>query len=193
MLPDCWLLGVDGVDPKQVRPMVRTRKCSCMECFYCWTSLDDRHEHDHFPVPKVAGGTSVVSACLDCHDLKDRILFEKWPIQACLEAVQGLFNDVHPPEDKRMPTGDLCRWLSTQSSLRDAAILDRWADLPALSRILYGKARSMEEEHRYRQGQQDAVGSDASTVAELTERGIAAWAETYGCDGRRQLQNLRLA
>jgi hypothetical protein len=39
----------------------------------------DKVEDDHFPIPKRAGGTEVVPACITCHDMKDRFPQEDWP------------------------------------------------------------------------------------------------------------------
>lgn len=50
----------------------------CPTCFYCDVSLSPRHEHDHFPIPARADGTSTVAACLNCHDLKDRVSLKNW-------------------------------------------------------------------------------------------------------------------
>ena len=49
-------------------------KCTERTCYYCNAPLSNRHEHDHFPIAKRHGGTNVVSACINCHDLKDRVL-----------------------------------------------------------------------------------------------------------------------
>ncbi|NIH86599.1 hypothetical protein [Amycolatopsis granulosa] len=141
------------MDPKTARRLVKMRKCSCLTCFYCDETLDDRHEHDHFPVPKVARGTAIVAACLDCHDLKDRILFNSWPAGACVEAVQGLLTGIELSKQRSSSISELVAWVSGNPSFADAEVLGRWATLPALTRILYGKLRSIEEERRYRTGQ----------------------------------------
>jgi hypothetical protein len=44
----------------------------CETCFYCGRLVSPRHEHDHFPIPRRAGGIATVPACINCHDLKDR-------------------------------------------------------------------------------------------------------------------------
>ncbi len=44
------------------------RTCdSEMVCFYCEVPVT-RHEHDHAPVPRRAGGDSVVVTCVGCHN-----------------------------------------------------------------------------------------------------------------------------
>ncbi len=49
-------------------------------CFYCDATLySDRLEYDHAPIPKMLGGTFTVPACLDCHDIKDRIEHLNYP------------------------------------------------------------------------------------------------------------------
>lgn len=63
----------------------------CAACFYCGTWLGaTRHEHDHFPVPKSAGGGAVVAACVACHDLKDRWTLESWDVTALHGAAADL-------------------------------------------------------------------------------------------------------
>lgn len=58
----------------------RVQTCECETCHYCGTYVAARHEHDHFPVPKSAGGTNVVPACMNCHEIKDRTPLHKWPV-----------------------------------------------------------------------------------------------------------------
>lgn len=55
-------------------------------CFYCDVTLSPRHEHDHFPTAKRHGGQSVVAICLNCHDLKDRVPLDDWPVELVLRA-----------------------------------------------------------------------------------------------------------
>ncbi|WP_157358553.1 hypothetical protein [Amycolatopsis sp. ATCC 39116] len=155
------------MDPREVRRLVKVRKCSCSMCFYCDEALDDRHEHDHFPVPKVARGTETVAACLDCHDLKDRIRFESWPISACVEAVKGLLTGIDFSEQRFSPPADLAAWVGSNSSLTDAGILERWAALPPLTRILYGKLRWIEAERQHRAG---GPSDGSSALAALVSR-----------------------
>ncbi|WP_243790427.1 HNH endonuclease signature motif containing protein [Saccharopolyspora gloriosae] len=143
------------MDPKQARQLARTRKCSCAVCFYCDVKVEGRHEHDHFPVPRVAGGRDVVPACLDCHDLKDRILFNSWPVGACLAAIQGLVESL-PVMDNLTAREDLTGWAVSQREFTDAEILRNWTDLPSLSRVLYGKVRLIQEERHHRAGRKYA-------------------------------------
>lgn len=64
--------------------------CSCRACFYCGSPLSSRHEHDHYPVPKRHGGDRTVPACLNCHDLKDRLSLKDWPAHAKKQAMEEL-------------------------------------------------------------------------------------------------------
>lgn len=70
-----------------VAPRKHCQKCeaagydpleSC--CAFCDEFLQNRHEHDHFPIPKRHGGTEVVPVCLRCHDMKDRIPIYEWNV-----------------------------------------------------------------------------------------------------------------
>lgn len=52
------------------------------KCFYCGDPvLKGRSEEDHFPVPQSCGGTHTVTACHQCHDLKDRTSWEDMPLE----------------------------------------------------------------------------------------------------------------
>ncbi|GAA1395218.1 HNH endonuclease [Catellatospora coxensis] len=57
---------------------LREQACECSTCHYCGLYVAPRHEHDHFPVPKARGGTEIVPACMNCHELKDRAPFHQW-------------------------------------------------------------------------------------------------------------------
>ena len=61
----------------------------CETCFYCGRFLSPRHEHDHFPIPRRAGGTATVPACIDCHDLKDRFPVFAWPVHSLVPVFNG--------------------------------------------------------------------------------------------------------
>jgi hypothetical protein len=62
--------------------------CACAACFYCGAPLSSRHEHDHYPVPQRHGGDRTVPACLNCHDLKDRLPLREWPAAAKKQAME---------------------------------------------------------------------------------------------------------
>lgn len=74
--------------------MTTSPLCSgdCASCFYCEAPLSPRHEHDHFPLPVRAGGTETVPTCLNCHDFKDRIQLDHWPVDVLMQA----FNEAGP-------------------------------------------------------------------------------------------------
>jgi hypothetical protein len=60
-------------------------------CHYCDASVV-RVEEDHFPIPREAGGTRTVSACGNCHDLKDRQTLDQFPegsLRAVAAELQG--------------------------------------------------------------------------------------------------------
>lgn len=59
----------------------------CASCFYCEANLAPRHEHDHFPIPGRHGGDITVPACVNCHDLKDRVALKNWRVEVLVEAV----------------------------------------------------------------------------------------------------------
>lgn len=64
-------------------------KRSCEQiCFYCDEPLfGRRHEHDHIP-PQRLGGTEAVSACMECHTLKDRTPLTQWPVSMQVAALK---------------------------------------------------------------------------------------------------------
>lgn len=62
----------------------------CADCFYCGRFLSPRHQHDHFPRPRRAGGLNTVAVCVDCHDLKDRYPLDRWPVHLLAPALDGL-------------------------------------------------------------------------------------------------------
>lgn len=66
-------------------------------CFYCRCWLSNHHEHDHFPVPRDAGGTATVPACINCHNLKDRSGLREWPA-VVFEATSELLDTFDPAE-----------------------------------------------------------------------------------------------
>ena len=65
-------------------------KClDCANCFYCDRFLSPRHEPDHFPIPRRAGGIATVPVCIDCHDLKDRFPLFSWPATLIAPTLNG--------------------------------------------------------------------------------------------------------
>lgn len=150
--------------------LARGVRCECRQCFYCDDFLSHRHEHDHFPVPKVAGGNDVVSACLDCHDLKDRYTIVRWPLEATIIAIRGLYEEALTSTRGDVSLDKLEEWTSSQDSLSDESILARWRDLPPLSRIMYAKMRSVEEESRRRKGKDGLPFESVSTFSSIAAR-----------------------
>jgi hypothetical protein len=106
---------------------VKTRTCECLACHYCSMPLALRHEHDHFPVPRAAGGRAVVPACMNCHELKDRTLAGQWDATAVFRAVVEL---------------GLTSWDGATHATLDALDAEaRWAQLSPAARLLYAKLR----------------------------------------------------
>ena len=62
-------------DSITMRPVLGRQKAELdrPRCFYCGDPvIPSRVERDHFPIPECAGGKQTVTACPQCHDLKDR-------------------------------------------------------------------------------------------------------------------------
>jgi hypothetical protein len=115
----------------------RLGRCACTRCHYCDRELDV-HQHDHYPIPKRAGGTRVVATCLVCHDLKDRIPLKFWELNAMHQAFDELLRD-KIPELRHLP------WPQALASL-DGSLPDlerRWVELSPLARVLLAKLRSV--------------------------------------------------
>lgn len=53
-----------------------------LSCFYCDAPLTaSTRERDHFPLPERHGGAQTVNVCRTCHDVKDRLTFDRWPAE----------------------------------------------------------------------------------------------------------------
>lgn len=51
-----------------------------MTCFYCQADVQQSSsQQDHFPIPQRHGGERTVTACVTCHNLKDRVPLKNWP------------------------------------------------------------------------------------------------------------------
>jgi hypothetical protein len=143
------------VDTTEVWRRSGNRKCSCERCFYCDKPLD-RDEHDHYPVPKRARGSHIVAACLPCHDLKDRILLDKWDITAVFAAWQELLEE--------LPAGLLKELNSTKLgaaeifALCSSELEARCASLSPLARVAYAKMRCLYEDDLYLQTRRNGPG-----------------------------------
>lgn len=112
----------------------------CRTCFYCEAYLPTDghtrfkragHEHDHFPYWRSDGCDTVVPSCINCHDLKDRVLFRSWDTGLQLSAVSNLCLvlgwQIEDLVDLEMCVEDLPGW--------DGC----WADLSVHGRLLYAK------------------------------------------------------
>ncbi len=84
-----------------------------------------RHEHDHAPIPRSDGGVVTVAACVGCHHLKDRVLFEHWPLALYVMAVQEL------AEHDAIPTTQQDAWP------------DCWDDLSGHARLAWAKVAAV--------------------------------------------------
>lgn len=69
------------------------------QCYYCERSTKGRRtEQDHWPVPARHGGTATVTACIDCHDRKDRYSLGHWDANEAVAAMNGLWNKANGDE-----------------------------------------------------------------------------------------------
>lgn len=59
------------------RSVKLTRAAIEAGCFYCGRK-GVRFDADHAPIPYRHGGTEVVPACSHCHNLKDRLSYDRW-------------------------------------------------------------------------------------------------------------------
>lgn len=60
-------------------------------CFYCSVAIVARkHDQlgDHFPIPKRFGGKETVPCCEPCHDMKDRLNLDTWPVEWVSKIIQ---------------------------------------------------------------------------------------------------------
>lgn len=53
---------------------------SVTHCFYCDGVVTTKGIGDHLPIPQRHGGLDAVPCCVSCHDMKDRLPLEQWPI-----------------------------------------------------------------------------------------------------------------
>jgi len=57
-------------------------------CFYCDAKITKVSSvGDHFPISKMWGGKITVPCCESCHDMKDRVLLEDWPVSWCVKII----------------------------------------------------------------------------------------------------------
>lgn len=110
--------------------------------------LSSRHEHDHFPVQWAYGGEATVPACINCHDLKDRVNLGNWPSSGAFSGLTELLEALLPSglleEYAAGPwVGGYPDWLSPY--LRWATVEHQWSSLSPVARVLYGKLVTIEE------------------------------------------------
>jgi hypothetical protein len=113
----------------------RLGRCACTQCFYCDRPLDV-HQHDHYPIPKRAGGTATVAACVVCHDLKDRIPLRCWDVDAMHAAFDELFLE-EIKSMRNLPAAEVLNRLDLGLSAHERD----WLKLSPLARVLLAKLR----------------------------------------------------
>ncbi len=113
------------------------RRCDCTECFYCDAFLAPRHEHDHFPIPDTARGRETVSACMNCHELKDRSPFRDWPLGLYTEGMAYFLTvDILQAYGEKAANVDLV--------LAMVDDLDHeWPTMPTAARLVYAKLNNI--------------------------------------------------
>ncbi len=117
-------------------------KNGCREherCYYCEAALSTRHEHDHYPIPASCGGMKTVPACVNCHDLKDRVPVEDWPAETRWDAIFDVLHAAIPPGPARVFFAKWLRWFFENE--RDA----EKSRLCNLARTVVELARAMNE------------------------------------------------
>lgn len=134
----------------------RGPQCECETCHFCDMPVSPTHEHDHFPVPQSAGGTAVVPACKNCHDLKDRVNVGSHPVAEFLPALQDLFAYLLiDPEELATSTDPS----DMMGNLDHERIEADWFTLMPYTRVLYAKLRRV----------QFQVGGDGAEAAARVE------------------------
>lgn len=119
------------------------RHLDCDRCYYCEMYLSTRHEHDHFPLQWTFGGEGTVPVCVNCHDLKDRVSLENWPLIAASVAFEEIFDEFVPRgEIDRLSSMDQVPqeypdWLLVR--LRWVAVKETWRALSPIARVLVAK------------------------------------------------------
>lgn len=100
-------------------------------CFYC-NNLAARLERDHFPVPRRHGGTVMVDACINCHDLKDRVGLHRWPAEDANRAMR----ECH---DRGNAGRSPIEYIFGENwhSLRE--LPPQWVSMGTLARVLWAK------------------------------------------------------
>jgi hypothetical protein len=117
----------------------------------------DYHQHDHYPVPRRRGGSSVVAACGPCHDLKDRISCGNWDAAAYRAAIYELADAIPDftwgSSSAKLP--EFIRKLPPDTPFTPAlmflafwipALEECWSCLSPLARILLTRTRGALED-----------------------------------------------
>jgi hypothetical protein len=99
------------------------------------------HEHDHFPIPRRAGGWNWVASCQNCHDFKDRVPYDAWPVEFAVPALAELlpifFGPGAPLHAVEPSPRELLPWPMV------VAMKKNWEDLSPMSRLLAAKWTAM--------------------------------------------------
>ena len=119
---------------------VRGPKCSCTTCHYCENQVSPSHEHDHFPIPKSAGGTEVVAACTNGHDMKDRVGMHMFDATLTTAALLDLMRF-----SMRIPNVDVYIQQFIDELDHDL-VLRAWHTMTPMSRVLYARLRRVREQ-----------------------------------------------
>ncbi len=127
------------------KPPRRWQTDDCDLCIYCDVAVGGNfHEHDHFPVPKIAGGTMVVPACPTCHHLKDRVGFGQWDMSIYLAGQPELMRHHLMADFHNVP--------------------EIWFHLSREARLLWGKLAML-----HSHGERLGMGSLEAMVASIAE------------------------
>lgn len=118
----------------------RAPKCPCTTCHYCENQVSPSHEHDHFPIPKSAGGTDVVAACTNCHDMKDRVSMDLFDATITIAALLDLMRF-----SMRIPSVDT-DMVKFVNELDHDLVLLAWHTMTPMSRVLYARLRRVREQ-----------------------------------------------
>jgi hypothetical protein len=124
----------------------------CRRCHYCDALVaGDNVEMDHFPIPKRAGGTETVPACVTCHDMKDRFLQEDWPtelferaLREQMEYVRSLGLDL--PLDQVNP--EVVKAIVDAHYAWPTHVLENWSRYSREARLLAAKWLALEADLR---------------------------------------------
>lgn len=68
------------------------KHCAGFErCFYCDAYLSARHEDDHLLPERISKDSkATVCACINCHDLVDRVPLDRWSADYAMSGIAGV-------------------------------------------------------------------------------------------------------